>query len=64
MTKQQAEAAAMVLDAAIAWWRHRRPLSFTPAMHLAEPGVNTATDTERALALAVASLVKQVGDEG
>jgi len=36
------------------WWKNRRPCSYTEADHLANPIVNTVSDAEKQLALAIA----------
>jgi hypothetical protein len=45
--------------AARGWWRSNRPWGWSLRRHLAEPEVNTTTNAERALARAVAALLKQ-----
>ena len=47
-----------VLAAALAWWERKRPLSRDLRSHLDNPTVNTATNTESALAKAVATAVE------
>lgn len=43
-----------VLRAAVAWWRTKRPRSYTRADHIGNATVNVATDAEKLLAEAVA----------
>ena len=40
--------------AARAWWKNRRPCAYTEADHLANPTINTVSDAEKRLAMAVA----------
>jgi len=44
--------------AAIAWWEDKRPCVFTLDEHLANPTINTTTDSEKELALRVSLLVR------
>ena len=48
------DATEQVREAAYEWWLSRRPVSWDQAEHLKNPGVNTMSDAERKLALAVA----------
>jgi hypothetical protein len=52
--------ALAVAAAAYEWWTMRRPASFSEADHQANPTINTVTDSERALALAVAGTLVSV----
>ena len=45
--------------AAVNWWRHRRPLSFTQADHLRNPGINLCTASEYRLAIEVAKRLRK-----
>ena len=55
---QSADAAVnherQIVIAANAWWKDNRPAGWTMRQHLENPTVNTTTDTEAALASAVA----------
>lgn len=45
-------------DAAVVWWVGKRPLAMSLQKHLENPTLNTATDREKRLALAVAKWVR------
>lgn len=45
-------------QAAIAWWRAKRPTTWDESVHLDHPAINCQTRHERALAVAVAACVK------
>lgn len=47
-----------LLQAAVRWWENHRPLSFTYMLHLENPGINTTTDAQKQLAVAVAAFLK------
>jgi hypothetical protein len=51
------EHADRVLAAAIDWWRFKGPVGWSENEHLLNPIVNTTTDAEKALALAIAALI-------
>lgn len=62
MTRREREQRRRILDArivslSIAWWRSRRPISWTQAEHIKNPTVNTATRWDHDLAREVAFLV-------
>lgn len=48
-----------VLAAALAWWRMHRPLAYSEAEHIANPTINTTSESEKKLARAVAALLKE-----
>ena len=50
-----------VIVKAIKWWKMHRPCGWTQAQHLANPTVNTCTDSEKALALSIAEYIKLAG---
>jgi hypothetical protein len=45
-------------QAAIRWWRSKKPCVYTLAEHLANPTINTTTDWEKRLAQAAAKAVR------
>jgi hypothetical protein len=47
-----------VLAAAYLWWKGHRPIHYSEADHLNAPVINTTTDTDKTLAIAVAELVR------
>jgi hypothetical protein len=47
-----------VLNAAVGWWERHRPVGWTETEHLNHPAINTVTDAEESLAMAVADLVR------
>jgi hypothetical protein len=53
------DAAALhaVAEAAVAWWKERRPKGWSLEQHLADPMVNCGEDRERRLAGAVSKWV-------
>ena len=46
-------------EAAIAWWKRRRPLGWTAEMHIANPTINCTSD-EYDLAKQASYLVKEI----
>lgn len=53
MSKEQQR----LIEAATAWWKMRRPMTWSVEAHLANPTINTSYSWERDLARAVADLV-------
>lgn len=57
--ENQREAQAAALQAALAWWESRRPVSWTLRQHLDNPAVNAhGSEAEKTLATAVAAAVE------
>jgi hypothetical protein len=54
MTKAERLAADLVIEAALAWWRMKRPIGWPEAQHRANPAVN-ARETASAERLAEAA---------
>jgi hypothetical protein len=54
-----AQQKARVLKAAERWFAGRRPIGWSLALHLEQPQVNVATDNDKALATAVATLLRE-----
>ena len=48
-----------VVDAAMRWWRFRRPMVFSLKDHLENPTINTIDSVERDLANACAKIQKE-----
>lgn len=44
--------------AAIAWWKNKRPLEYTPKDHYLNPTINTVDNKEKALAHAVIMMLR------
>jgi hypothetical protein len=42
---------------AVRWWRSKRPIAWSETRHLANPTVNTCTDSEKRLATHVAVML-------
>jgi hypothetical protein len=57
LTKKQKNEA--VVRAAVRWFRTKRPVEFVDQEHLDNPEVNTVTDAEQNLAIAVADYLKK-----
>ena len=49
----------LLTDAAIEWWKGRRPVGWTEVQHLVNPQINTSTYSEKSLCLAVATYIKK-----
>ena len=47
-----------IVEAAMAWWRGRRPLEYSLRQHLSNPTINTMNDSERKLARACGELAE------
>lgn len=47
-----------IVNTAITWWRNLKPDEWTQEQHFDNPGVNTCTDTEYDLAIAVAQYLQ------
>lgn len=47
-------------EAAIEWWKERRPKGWTEERHLAFPLANCLVETDRKLAREAADLVKEI----
>lgn len=65
MAEINVEALAMlaVHNAAIDWWKGRRPCDWTEAQHISNPCVNTSeTANEKRLAEAVAKMIELEND--
>lgn len=54
MTKRETR----VIKKAVAWWKKQRPSSWNEGDHFNIPAINTATESEKRLALAVADYLK------
>ena len=61
MTRREREDTAAVVQAAVWWWRTKRPMGWTQRQHLANPDVNTTTTAQSHLAYTVALLVQTRG---
>jgi len=48
-----------IVLAAIQWWEMHRPIAYTKQQHIENPSVNTATDSEKQLAISVARYVRK-----
>lgn len=48
-----------VVQAALSWWKGRRPCASTLRAHLLNPTINTNSDSERAMARACAELISK-----
>ena len=48
-----------IVLAAIQWWEMHRPIAYTKQQHIENPSVNTATASEKQLAIHVAEYVKK-----
>ena len=51
-----------VMLRAVGWWANRRPLKWDLRTHIERPLVNMTSDSEIALAKAVAALMKRIGE--
>lgn len=49
-----------VVDAAVNWWRSKRPVGWNVWDHTANPTINTTTDRENELAVAVSVVVEEM----
>jgi hypothetical protein len=58
-TKQQ-KAERRVIQAALTWWRSKRPRDWDRRLHLANAMINTTSEREQVLAIAVAEYCKAV----
>jgi len=47
-----------IADSAVHWWRNKRPASFTEKEHLENPTINTLSDSEKKIAVAVSKWVQ------
>ncbi len=47
-----------VESAALEWWKSHRPIEWSEAQHLGNPVINTSSDSERKLAIAVARMLR------
>lgn len=56
--KKQKNLNGRIIAAAYQWFRTKRPQSYTLEQHLANPAINTATDTEANIAIAVANMMR------
>jgi hypothetical protein len=57
-----AEALAALKEAALAWWQKRRPAAWNLEQHLASPTEGCSLSSDKALAEAVAQLVRLEGE--
>jgi hypothetical protein len=46
-------------NAAVAFWKGRRPVSFTEEQHLQNPTINTSTEAETRLCQAIGQCIKE-----
>jgi hypothetical protein len=49
----------LLANAAVRWWKAKRPLAWSAEMHMENPAVNTTSPEERTLALRVAAWLKE-----
>lgn len=54
MTNQEKK----IIKIACRWWRNHRPVNWDKKTHLNYPGINSCTETERQLAIAVGKYEK------
>ncbi len=50
-----------VVIQAVRWWKMRRPVGWTLEQHMTNPAVNTASEADKALAIAVGAMVAERG---